>query len=135
MSPPVEASAERPAILIVDDEPLVLKLLGAILKTTWDVTLASDGADALARLGARRYQAIACDLMMPGMSGIELSDMLAKTDPDHRRRIIFLTGGAVTEEAERFLARPDVRYIVKPVTRTELLRELDEVRRAADAAG
>lgn len=133
--PKADAGTDRPAILIVDDEPLVLKLLGAILKTTWDVTLASDGADALAQLGARRYQAIACDLMMPGMSGIELSDMLAKTDPDHRRRIVFLTGGAVTEEAERFLARPDVRYIVKPVTRAELLRELDEVRREADAAG
>jgi signal transduction histidine kinase/ActR/RegA family two-component response regulator len=132
--PTTGAGTDRPAILIVDDEPLVLKLLGAILKTNWDVTLASDGAEALTQLGARRYQAIACDLMMPGMSGIELSDMLAKTDPDHRRRIIFLTGGAVTEEAERFLARPDVRYIVKPVTRAELLRELDDVRREADAA-
>lgn len=129
------ARAARPSVLIVDDEPLVSKLLGAILKTDWDVTLASDGVEALARLGAKRYQAIACDLMMPGMSGIELGDMLARIDPDHRRRMVFLTGGAVTEDAECFLARPDVTYIVKPVTRAELLQALDEIRRRADAAG
>jgi signal transduction histidine kinase/ActR/RegA family two-component response regulator len=136
-TPPTSAatpSTGRPSVLIIDDEPLVLKMLGAVLRTTWDVTLANDGAEALTHLGTRRFQAIVCDLMMPGMSGIELAEALALTDPDHRRRVVFLTGGAVTEESERFLARPDVRYVVKPITRADLIATIEDARQEADAA-
>jgi signal transduction histidine kinase len=117
---PANEPDKKPSVLVIDDEPLVLKLLDAILRKGWEVTTVPSAADALQRLGAARFDAVVCDLMMPGMSGIELAREVERKDPELRRRMLFLTGGAVTIEAEDFLARPDVRHMTKPVTRTEL---------------
>ncbi|MDO8834900.1 MAG: response regulator [Vicinamibacterales bacterium] len=119
---------EKPSVLVIDDEPLVARLLATILRRTWDVTVASSGAEALEFVAGTRFDAILCDLMMPGMSGIEVAEALNQRDPDHRRRMLFLTGGAVTIEAEEFLARADVRHMTKPVSRAELHAALDEFR-------
>jgi signal transduction histidine kinase/CheY-like chemotaxis protein len=126
--PPPVPHGEKPSVLVIDDEPLVAKLLATILRRTWDVTVASSGAEALELVGERRFDAILCDLMMPGMSGIEVAAALDERDPDHRRRMLFLTGGAVTVEAEQFLTRADVRHLTKPVSRAELHAALEGFR-------
>ena len=119
---------EKPSVLVIDDEPLVAKLLETILRRAWDVTVASSGAEALELVAGRRFDVILCDLMMPGMSGIDVAGTLGERDPDHRRRMLFLTGGAVTIEAEQFLARADVRHLTKPISRAELHAALEESR-------
>ncbi len=59
--------------------------------------------------------------MMPGMSGIELLQELARVAPDQAKRLVFLTGGAVTPEAQAFLATTTHHLIVKPFDVDDIL--------------
>ena len=126
--PPADATPEqaRPHVLVVDDEPMIADFLKSGLNRSWAVACAGSAAEALHLISARRFDAIICDLMMPGMSGMELADVLAKQHPALRSRTVFLTGGAVTEAAEEFLDRPDVVYMTKPVR----LKDLDAMLRS-----
>lgn len=132
---PLPASAERRGrLLVVDDEPIVLELLADLLQREWDVTSVGTGAEALEQLARGSYAAILCDLMMPGLSGMDVAARVEREHPGLHNRMVFLTGGAVTSEAEDFLARPGVRYVMKPVDVPELFAALRAVTRDADAA-
>jgi signal transduction histidine kinase len=122
-----ELFSTRGRVLLVDDEPLVRDLLARALGRTWDVTTVASGEEALRLLDEARFDAIVCDLMMPGMSGIEVAEAVWARDPRLRQRMIFLTGGAVVPEAEAFLERPDVRHFTKPVKMSALNAALLEV--------
>jgi CheY-like chemotaxis protein len=115
--PPPEGGAP---LLLIDDEPIVLRLLATVLESEWDVVSAADADEALRLLGSRPFQRIVCDLMLPGMSGMELAERIREIDPDLRRRMVFLTGGAVTADAQAFLSREDVVHLMKPVDITRL---------------
>ncbi len=114
------APAPRPAtagvarVLVVDDEPLVGRAVSRVLSPPHRVTLASSGAEALALLQANRYDVVLCDLMMPGLSGMDLHERLARSAPEVANRMIFLTGGAFTDGAREFLARVPNPRIEKP---------------------
>jgi signal transduction histidine kinase/ActR/RegA family two-component response regulator len=129
---PAPAPGVRRA-LIVDDEPLVGKFFRSGLKATWAVTCAVAADEALALLDTETFDAIACDLMMPGMSGMEFAAELERRHPALRMRTMFLTGGAVTPAAEQFLDRPDVVYMTKPVRLRDLDARLRELADRADA--
>jgi PAS domain S-box-containing protein len=101
-------------VLVVDDEPLVGRAVSRILSPPHRVTLVAGGAEALARLSDGRYDVVLCDLMMPGMSGMDLYDRLERTRPEVARRVVFLTGGAFTDAAREFLARVPNARLEKP---------------------
>jgi CheY-like chemotaxis protein len=127
VAPPEASAGERRArLLVVDDDPLVLDVLVGLLEREWDVEGAASGAEALERLRRGGWDAVLCDLMMPGISGIRLADEVSRMDPALRARMVFLTGGAVTPEAQAFVARPDVRHLMKPVDSEQLLRLMRE---------
>lgn len=117
-------------LLLLDDEPLILGMLGRVLKRRWQVTCLEESREALELLSRPEvdFDVVICDLMMPGISGMELADELERLRPDLRKRMLFLTGGAVTATAEAFLQREDVRYLEKPVDVAELELVLDELR-------
>jgi CheY-like chemotaxis protein len=122
--PPAAAGATRPTsrarILVVDDEELIGMLLRRVLKAH-DVMVLSNGKDALARIAAgARYDAILCDLMMPGMTGIEFYETLSRRFPDQARALIFLTGGAYNKEAAAFLDSVANPHIEKPFDAAKL---------------
>lgn len=132
-APGVAPHATRARLLVVDDEPLVLELLTGALARRWEVAGAAGGEEALARLADGRFDAIVCDLMMPGLSGMEVAERVAESDPALRARMVFLTGGAVTPEAEAFVERPDVTCVNKPFDLAELESLLEAAaRRRAD---
>lgn len=122
--------AERPHLLVVDDEPLVLRVLAEALGRAWRVTPAASGAEALEHLRTGAFDAVVCDLFMPGVGGMDVAAHLEQHDPALRARLVFLTGGAVTAEAQAFLERPDVAYLEKPVD----IVDLDAFLRARIAA-
>ena len=107
---------ERYRILIVDDDPLVVKAMRRLLHRH-EVTTAPGGAEALAILEQRSdFDVILCDLMMPGVSGMDVYEQLAAREGALERRIVFLSGGAVTERAQSLLASvPNPRF-EKPST-------------------
>ncbi|MEP7125832.1 MAG: ATP-binding protein [Byssovorax sp.] len=108
-------------VLVIDDEAALLRSMPGILHPHV-VEVVSDGRAALALLAEREpFDVILCDLMMPGMSGVELFNEACARWPELRRRFIFLTGGAYTAPALELVAEESVSVIDKPFQRAALL--------------
>ncbi|HVV85746.1 MAG TPA: response regulator [Kofleriaceae bacterium] len=131
-SPRVAASAAVQAaaggtarLLVVEDDPLVRNAIARTLGDRFDLVMTEGARAALARLDAgERFPLILCDLTMPGMSGIELFRQVDARLPDQARRMLFITGGAVNEEAARFLAEAPLGHVEKPFDREALITRL-----------
>jgi signal transduction histidine kinase len=121
------APLPRARLLVVDDEPLARAALERALGLEHDVEVASDGPGALELLAqGKRYDLILCDLMMPGFSPGEFALEVAVRWPASARALYFLTGGAVTPEAQAFVLKNGARILDKPLEvgrLRELLRE------------
>jgi PAS domain S-box-containing protein len=131
---PMETSPESPvseqrraSVLLVDDEPQIVKVLSLLLDPYHDVTSEHRADAALRRIaGGERYDVILCDLMMPQMTGMDLHDTLRTLAPDQADAMLFLTGGAFTQRARDFLARLPEPPIEKPVDPGALLARISE---------
>jgi PAS domain S-box-containing protein len=107
-------SERRARILVVDDEPNMVRVLAEVL-SQHDVTLAYSGREAIARLARdASFDAIVCDLQMNDGTGVDVYDYLCQWAPDLARRVIFTTGGAFTHGAREFLGRCPQPVLEKP---------------------
>lgn len=114
----------RARVLIVDDEPLILRSVARLLKDEHDVETAANGREALVKLAEDGpFDLIVCDLMMPEMNGMDLHQEVARTDPATARRFVFLTGGAYTDSARHFLGQVTNPKLDKPI-QPNLLRSV-----------
>jgi PAS domain S-box-containing protein len=116
--PPSTGRTPRSRVLIIDDDVLVARSVGRLLGRFHDVRLISNAGDALELLtrsdASRDFDVIFCDLMMPGMTGMDLHRALLEKAPDVAAKMVFATGGAFTARAQEFLdATPNLR-IEKP---------------------
>ncbi|HWA40992.1 MAG TPA: response regulator [Gemmatimonadales bacterium] len=88
-----------PTILVVDDEPDIRNALRRLLVARgFEVVEAGSAAEGVARAATGGVDAILCDIMMPGGSGLEFFDLLRASHPELTRRFVFLTAAA--KEAE-----------------------------------
>ena len=110
-------------VLVVDDETSVGFFIARILRP-WDVTVVADGLSAAQRIAEGGWDVIVCDLTLPGMDGPTLYE---RASPDQRRRFVFMTGGAYTAEAERFLAACRAPTLYKPFDPAELRVSIEHV--------
>lgn len=129
------AAIRRPTILIVDDEPMIGTTLRVLLADRHEVVLAESGADARAALEGTTFDLILCDLMMPGVSGMDLHAWLLERSPEAAGRMVFMTGGVFTDEARSFLEHVPNRRIEKPFDTRDLLRLIEDELVEADQAG
>ena len=113
---PETASAGCQArILVVDDEEGLCLAIKRMLEAEHEVITLSSAGEALALLnGGAGFDLILCDLMMPEMTGMDLHAQLAQSKPELAAKMIFMTGGAFTENASRFLDQHPGRAIDKP---------------------
>jgi CheY-like chemotaxis protein/anti-sigma regulatory factor (Ser/Thr protein kinase) len=118
----IQTSAmHRARILIIDDEPMIVDALKRILSESHSVCGATSAAAALEILHADpEFDLIFCDLMMPGMTGMELYDRLLDVLPEVVERIVFMTGGAFAPRAADFLQRIPNPCLDKPVRAREI---------------
>jgi signal transduction histidine kinase len=113
---PVPGKVLKQRLLILDDETVVGRALQRLLQTHCEVHVLSQGREALAQLATgQRFDAILCDLMMPEMSGPRFYEELSRMAPEQAQRVIFMTGGAFTEQSRAFLANTGMPCIDKPV--------------------
>ena len=111
-------------LLIVDDEVAVRATIEReARKLGWTVVGTESAQHALALLLAddARFDAIVCDLRMPGLSGQALHDHLAVRAPRWLQRIVFITGDLASVEAAAFAARTQAPIVGKPFVARELL--------------
>jgi signal transduction histidine kinase/ActR/RegA family two-component response regulator len=114
--PAADLKRRRGRLLVIDDEPLVLRGIQRNLAVDYEVVTAESGGQALALLaGGQSIDAIVCDLMMPGLTGMDLHRRLAADYPGLERRMIFVTGGAFTAESIEFLREHRMRAADKPI--------------------
>jgi len=110
-----EAPSRLHRVLVVEDEEAVAEGLRLLLEQEYDVDVASSGQRALDKmLNGAPFDAVLCDLMMPGMSGIELFEAVKASSPGMEERLVFMTGGAFTPEAEAFLDEISNARVEKP---------------------
>lgn len=112
---------ERPAILIAEDEPEMMRFLKSQLRARYQVDEALDGAEALEIASKRRHHLILLDFMMPQIDGIEATRRLREM-PSHRGvPIIILTARADEESKFQALEAGATDFLTKPFSSTELL--------------
>ena len=88
-----EQAADRPRILVIDDEPFFLELISQALSEQFQVSLAKNGKQGLARAqGAGRPDLILLDIVMPEMDGYETCRQLKENNSTPEIPVIFLTG-------------------------------------------
>ncbi|HVU02206.1 MAG TPA: PAS domain S-box protein [Polyangiaceae bacterium] len=104
----------RGRILVVDDEPLVAQLLHRMLQSAHDVSIATSGAEALAAIERTTFDAIVCDVMMPGITGMDLYATLSVRNEETAKRMVFMTGGAFVPRVAEFLASVPNPKLEKP---------------------
>ena len=108
-------------ILIVDDEVHVCNSIAEALKAVGHVVeTALSGEEALKKLEVHKYDLIITDLMMPGISGMELLQALKKSDP--KVRVIMITGYPSTKSTVAAIKSGAVDYLPKPFAPSELRR-------------
>ncbi len=122
------AASRHGRVLVVDDEPFVVSAIQIILGRTHDFVGVASGAEALKILeDDDRFDVILCDLMMHQGSGMDLYNAIARRQPKLARRMLFMTGGAYTQHAQRFLAAVPNRCIEKPFGPAELVSVVEQV--------
>lgn len=88
-----------PNILVVDDEPDIRRALRRLLEARgFAVVEAGTAAEGTAHAAAGGIDAVVCDIVMPGGSGLEFFDLLRASHPDLVRRFVFLTAAAKEPE-------------------------------------
>jgi signal transduction histidine kinase len=121
-------AGRRRRIVAIDDEALLLKAYRRMLIDHHDIETRLGAREALRTFEEdRNFAVVLCDLQMPEMSGAELYSVVKNRWPDVARRFIFITGGAFSPEARRFLDESVISCINKPFQLEELL-ELIETR-------
>jgi CheY-like chemotaxis protein len=114
-----------PAILLVDDEGCIRASVSRVLvRAGYAVTLAASGAEALQRVRAGAYEAVICDLRMPGLSGIALFDQLQLAAPALVGRILVASGDLSHPDTTVFLERTGAPALLKPYGTRDLLDAL-----------
>lgn len=119
--------AERVAakVLVVEDDPAILRLMQQVLSQDFAVFTAASGEEALAVLRAERVHAVVADQMLPGIVGVELLRQVGVQQP-HAARIL-VTASARVEDAQDAINVAKVkRFLAKPFRTGELLSTVGE---------
>ncbi len=131
MSTAPERTAERaPCLLVIDDEPLLVRALARLLRIKgFTVLTAENGHEALMRLAERDVDLVLCDVRMPVMDGPTLLQTL-KQGPSDPPPFVFLTGYGDQSDPQ-LLAMGALAVYGKPVDSVALIELIHRWRRAA----
>jgi cyclic di-GMP phosphodiesterase len=110
---PLTLTQNRPArLLIIDDEPSVLSVLHALLGRAHDCKTATSAVEAMEYLKEETFDLVLSDIMMPGMSGLELLAEITKRSRD--TVVILISGNLNIQSAIEAMRRGAFDYVTKP---------------------
>ncbi len=112
-------------ILIVDDEPINIQLLGSVLKELdYDIQFATSGEEALDWVNSESFDLILLDVMMPLMNGYEVCVRIKNNEDTKAIPILFLSASVSAEKRIKGFEIGAVDFITKPFNRIELLTKV-----------
>lgn len=108
------------SILVIDDNPSIIKLMAKILKANdYEVSTASGGELGIKKLEKNDYDLVFTDLMMPDISGMEVLENVISKSP--KTMCIILTAHGTIKSSVDAIKKGAFDYITKPVSPSELL--------------
>lgn len=108
-------------ILVVDDDPMMLKLMKEQLKDSYMVGTAISGAIALKFLENKKTDLIILDYEMPGENGAQVLEKIRKNEATAQLPVIFLTGINDRDKIKKVLELKPQGYLLKPIDREKML--------------
>lgn len=109
-------------LLIIDDEVLVARAVRRMFDKEFRVEIALDGQTALEKLGGAEYDVVLCDVMMPGIGGLEVFRRARAANEALAGRFIFATGGLFSQDLSEAVKRLSNMIVEKPFDPEELRR-------------
>ena len=111
-------------ILIVDDDPINLKLFSIIAdKHHWEYDTASDGYQVKDMISEKEYKVVLLDIQLPGIDGFSLIKEIKKKSD--RTMVIAVTAYAMVGDKEKILNAGADDYLAKPVDIDELVKKVE----------
>jgi DNA-binding response OmpR family regulator len=115
-------------ILVVDDDPIILRLLASRLKNSgYDVVSAIDGESGLKKAIAKKPDLVLLDIIMPGLNGFEVCKRLKENDKTKDIPVIMLTALAGENDLSKSLEEGADCFITKPFRAVDLLHEIKTI--------
>ncbi len=106
--------APRARLLVIDDDPQVLRSMARLLGRQHEVVVAGGTEEGLAAVQSGSFELVLCDVMMPGGGGERFWAEVLLRAPALMERVVFMTGGAATRDARAFLQRQPRPILAKP---------------------
>jgi PAS domain S-box-containing protein len=133
LAPETRKGPPRRRVLVVDDETSIVRLLSEALGSIASVVGETNPRRALDLILAEPdFDVIVCDVMMPGMTGIDLHERVTHERPQLASRFVFICGGTYTSRARDHLERVPNPRLTKPFRIAQLVEAIDGV--AGDGA-
>lgn len=121
-------AAQRPRVLVIDDDVRVGTAIQRSLQDRYEVLLETSPHTAVYRLLlGEECDVILCDVMMPGMTGIEVFKAIGASRRELVPRFVFMSGGARLPESAEFFNRSTHVLVQKPFTTPELMQAIEGV--------
>ena len=114
-------------VLVVDDSPVLLRSMKALLEERYKVIIATSGEQALKFVPTKKPDLILLDYEMPGVDGKETYEILKADDATKDIPVIFLTVMADKEHIYAALETRPAGYILKPPDRERLFQSIEAV--------
>ena len=116
---------KQATVLIVDDEPINIKVIANILEDKYQLTIATNGETALEIVNSVKPNLILLDINMPHMDGYEVAKILKANKKTKNIPFIFLTAKQDSESIVKGFELGAVDYIPKPFNNSELLARVE----------
>lgn len=114
-------------ILVVDDNPVLLRSMKGILQDTYQVSLATSGAQALSTIGKDRPDLVFMDYDMPICDGKTTFAMMRSEEEMRQIPVVFLTGVSDKEHIQEVLSLKPAAYLLKPVSSAKIMATIEKV--------
>jgi len=121
--------------LLLDDDADFTEIVAEYLQTQgYQVTIVKNGAEGLKKIMAEDYDALICDMVMPGLPGDMFYLAVEKVKPRLCKRFVFVTGHRGDPKIDAFIRRVGGFMLWKPFEMQDLVTAIRTVMRKAEAA-